>query len=105
MLGMASFSIATSIVASVGLAGVLAVYFNPGIIDAVKARTRQFAHAMDASLGERIRKRVQTIKHDGPVLSDEKRKRVGRLLSGAVGIRQHDQPEHTHPNRTDTAQE
>ncbi|PXF49546.1 hypothetical protein BWQ96_00616 [Gracilariopsis chorda] len=103
MLGMASLSIATSIVASVGLAAVLAVYFNPAIIDAIKARTTQFAVAMDASVGERIRQRVQRIKQDGPVLSDEKRQRVRKLMSGALGFSQNE-PNDAHPNHTDTAQ-
>lgn len=86
-LGTASVSIATSIVASVGLAGVLVVYLKPGVIDLLRERTKQFSSAIDATLGERIRKRVKHIQDAGPVISQQKRERVGQLLSGAFGLK------------------
>ncbi|KAI0561835.1 hypothetical protein FGB62_71g220 [Gracilaria domingensis] len=86
ILGMASFSIATAMVASVGLVGGLYFYFNPSVVDGIRYRTRRFARAVDSSVGERIRYRVQRIKDSGPIVSDEKRGRVGKLMSGAVGM-------------------
>ncbi|CAN8075473.1 unnamed protein product [Agarophyton chilense] len=92
VLGMASFSIATAMVASVGLVAGLVIYFNPSVIDSLRYRTRRFASAIDASVGQRIRDRVQIIKDNGPIVSEEKRGRVGKLMSGAVGLQPNQQP-------------
>lgn len=101
-MGMASLSIASAIVASVGLTGGLVVYFNPGVVDYAREGTRRFGKSIDNSLGKRIRERVDGIKKRGPIVSEERQDAYGKLLGHAVGMKTREVSEQSHNSAEET---
>lgn len=87
VLGLASFSVATAIVASVGLAGVLLVYLRPQVITSMKESTQRFRDRMDRTVGKRMRERVEQVRNKGPLIADGHRQKATEFAHGAVGIR------------------
>lgn len=84
-LAVASFSVATAIVAGIGLVGGVALYMHPPIVHAMRDSTRRFARSIDNSLGAALRVRVEAVRNRGPIVSPEWQKRTGRGLTQAVG--------------------
>lgn len=85
---MTSFSVATAIVSSIGITLGAIVYLNPGLVDIARDRTRRFARRVDSTLGQSMRRRVERLRQDGPVVGEENRVWIGGLLRSAVGGRE-----------------
>ena len=86
VLGLASFSIASAVVASVGLVGGTYVYFNPSVVDRMRQRTSGFGQRMDSTLGERMRSFSQKMTGYGPLLTDETTQKAREFASQAIGF-------------------
>lgn len=86
VLGMTSFSVATALVASVGLAGGLVVYLNPGVVDSMRAGSIRFGASIDNTLGVRLRGFRDKMQSRGPILSDDVERRARQIATSAVKL-------------------
>lgn len=95
VIGIASFSIASAIVASIGLAGIGALYFNPRIIQRWKESTIRLKERLDSKVGGFIRQQVTARMISSSAVSEETRQKASSFARAAVGL---------HPERQTTAE-
>lgn len=86
MVGMASFSIATGIVASIGFAGGLVLYFNPRVVNMFRERSVLFREWLDERIGKHIRASVHRRWEEGSLLSSSKRDGVEKIARSSIGL-------------------
>lgn len=70
-LGMASASVATAIVGSVGISGIGLLYFNPAIVDRMKMSAIQFREHLEGGIGERLRALASRMRRNDSLVSQE----------------------------------
>lgn len=87
VLGITSFSVATAIVASVGAAGAVYVYFNPSVVDRMRDRSVRFRDKVDRSLGERMREFRESVESRGPILSDNVTGRARQIATSTIRVK------------------
>ncbi len=82
-VGVASLSVATSIVASVGLAIGAAFYFNPELIHRLRGSTIRVRERLETGVGERMRIFSEDMRRDDGFMSEETKKRANEF-AGSV---------------------
>lgn len=85
VVGLASFSIATAAVASIGIAGAIVLWNRPSIVDAWRRRSIALRVSLDRTVGHRIRQSVSPRIRDGHVISDNARHRASSFARSAIG--------------------
>lgn len=101
VVGLASFSIATALVASVGVAGAFILWQRPSIVETWRKRSIALHDSLDHTIGHRIRQSLSTRIHAGQVISHSTRERASSFAHAAVGIPRYNQrpPETGHPSQ------
>lgn len=91
-MGMASLSIASAVVASVGLFGAVILWNKPGIVESWKYRSIEFRQKLDRQLGPFIRTNITARMSSGRAVSDETRHKATQFARAAVGLQANGKP-------------
>lgn len=88
VIGIASFSIASAVVAATGLLGGLVLWSRPGIIANWKDRSNQFKRRLEnGTLGTFVKKNITPrVQQGSGVLSDETKQKATSFARAAVGV-------------------
>lgn len=86
VLGIASLSTATAVVASVGFVGLFTLWYNPGIVDRWREGTIAFNGMLDRHVGRRMREAVDRRRAKGSLLSNDTRDKVSAFARSASGL-------------------
>lgn len=91
-MGLASLSIASAVVASVGLFGAVVLWNKPSIVESWKYRSIELRQRLDSQLGPFIRTNITARMSSGQAVSDETRQRAAQFARAAVGLPTNDEP-------------
>lgn len=88
VLGMQAFISATAAVASVGLAGVLYLYFNPKTVESMKHRSIRFRDGIEnGTIGIYLRQIADGFRKGGGLLSNEASSKASIFARKATGVK------------------
>lgn len=72
VVGIQAFVVATALVGSVGMSGILYLYFTPRAVDSLRMKSVRFREQLESGpIGQRLRKTAEFYREEGALLSPE----------------------------------